>query len=69
MLFNWVIVYENKLAHRVQIVKDFLEDNEIDCFLVNKKDSAYQFGNFQLFVDRDKILIAKKLIEDHLTFK
>tara|TARA_B100000809_G_scaffold62197_1_gene58980 strand:+ start:5220 stop:5429 length:210 start_codon:yes stop_codon:yes gene_type:complete len=68
MSFDWVKLYENNLLHRVQIVKDFLEDNEIDCFLVDKKDSAYQFGSYQLFVKRDNVLIANKLIDDHLIF-
>jgi 3D (Asp-Asp-Asp) domain-containing protein len=63
-----VKLYENNLQYRVQIVKDFLEDNDIDCFLVDKKDSAYQFGTFQLFVKRDNVLRANKLIDDHLTF-
>ena len=68
MSFDWVQLYENKLHHRAQIVKDFLEDNEIDCFLVDKKDSVYQFGSYQLFVKRDNVLKANKLIDDHLTF-
>lgn len=68
MSFDWVKLYENNLQYRVQIVKDFLEDNDIDCFLVDKKDSAYQFGTFQLFVKRDNVLRANKLIDDHLTF-
>lgn len=68
MSFDWVKLYENNLQYRVQIVKDFLEDNDIDCFLVDKKDSAYQFGTFQLFVKRDNVLRANKLIDDHLIF-
>jgi hypothetical protein len=68
MSFDWVKLFENNLQYRVQIVKDFLEDNDIDCFIVDKKDSAYQFGNYQLYVNRDNVLKANKLIDENLTF-
>ncbi len=68
MSFDWIKAYENNFIHRVEIVKLFLEDNEIDCVLVDKKGSAYPLGTYHLFVNRDNILKAKKLIEDHLTF-
>jgi len=68
MSFDWVKAFENNFIHQVEIVKLFLEDNEIDCVLVDKKGSAYPLGTYQLFVKRDKILIVKKLIEDNLKF-
>ena len=56
------------MAHRAQIVKDFLEDNNINCVIVDKKDSAYQLGWFEVFVERDDVIRSKKLISESLNF-
>ena len=57
-----------KVIHRAQIVKDFLEDNNINSVIVDKKDSAYQLGWVEVFVERDDVIRAKKLISDSLKF-
>ena len=56
------------MMHRAQIVKDFLEEKNINAVIVDKKDSAYQLGWFEIFVERDDVIIAKKLIADCLNF-
>ena len=68
MSSKWVRIATFKMRHRIQIVKDFLEEKQINAVIVDKKDSAYQLGSFELFVERDDVIRAKKLIEDNLNF-
>ena len=66
---NWQKVYQDNLQHRAEIVKAVLEDHEIPAVVVSKKDSAYQFGHFEVLVDRDDIMKGMKIIEDDIRFE
>ncbi len=68
MASDWVKLKEESLSHRLQIIKDFLEDNEINAVIVDKIDSVYKLGSYQVYVERDSVIRAKKLIEDNLKF-
>ncbi len=68
MSSKWVKIEDFKMVHRAQIVKDFLEDHDINAVIVDKKDSAYQLGWFAIYVERDDVIISKKLIADTLNF-
>jgi len=39
-----------------------LEDLEIESVVVNKKDSAYLFGEIELYVHADNVLKARLII-------
>ena len=41
-----------------------LMDHDILSFIVNKQDSAYKFGEIELFVHRDDVMKAKMLIRE-----
>jgi len=47
------------------MVRQMLTDHNIQCFLVNKQDSAYKFGDVELYVNRDDVIRAKKLIQEY----
>ena len=66
---KWQKVYQDNLEHRAEIVKAVLEDNEIPAVVINKKDSAYQLGHFEVLVDQDDIMKGKKIIEDDIRFE
>ena len=59
---NWVMVYSSAFAHKVEIVKSLLEENEIDCVIMNKQDSSYLFGEIELHVKDTDVLEAKQII-------
>ena len=46
------------------MVRQMLSDHNIQSFLVNKQDSAYKFGDVELYVNRDDVIRAKKLIQE-----
>jgi hypothetical protein len=60
---NWQVVYSTQHEYKVEIVKAVLEDNGIKCFSLSKKDSAYLFGEIELYVGYDNILRARQIIE------
>jgi len=66
---SWQKVYEDNQEYRVSIVRDILEDHQIDPVIVNKKDTNYQFGSFELHVAPDNVIRALKIIQDEIDFK
>jgi hypothetical protein len=63
MNMDWQCIFTTQFDHTAQIVKAILVDNEIECFIINKKDSAYLFGDIELFVSPDNVLKAKQIIK------
>jgi hypothetical protein len=59
---NWVIVHTVAQEYEAEIIKSILEENNIDCVIVNKKDSAYLFGEIEIYVDVENAFIAKQFI-------
>ncbi len=66
---NWQKVYEDQQEYRASIVKAILEENSLDPVIVNKKDTNYQFGTFEVHVSPDNVIRALKLIQDEIDFK
>jgi hypothetical protein len=61
---NWVIVHTVAQEYEAELIKSLLEQNNIDCVIVNKKDSAYLFGEIEIFVDVEDAFIAKQVIQN-----
>ncbi|MFW5687332.1 MAG: putative signal transducing protein [Bacteroidota bacterium] len=59
---DWTCIYTTQYEHIAEIVKAVLEDNGIKCFSLSKKDSAYLFGEIELYVEPDDVLLAKQII-------
>ncbi|MEZ4902502.1 MAG: DUF2007 domain-containing protein [Spirosomataceae bacterium] len=47
---NWEKVFETTFQHQAEITRDYLEQQEIPTVVINKKDSSYHFGRFELYV-------------------
>ncbi len=59
-------IYSSPLAHKINIVKAVLEDNQIQAFEVNRKDSTYTFmGDIDLYVNEADAVLAKFLIQSN----
>ena len=66
---NWQKVYEDAQEYRAAIVHSILKENFLDPVIVNKKDTNYQFGSFEVHVAPDHVIRALKIIEDEVDFK
>ncbi len=65
---GWKKVFESRIMHEAEIVKGVLIDNNINAVLINKKDSSYHFGNYEVMVEQENIIKAIKIIQDEIRF-
>ncbi len=61
---NLVHIFSSGQPYKAELVKQMLTDHNIQSFLVNKQDSAYKFGEVELYVNRDDVIRAKRLIHE-----
>lgn len=66
---NWQKVYAADQMVRAEIVKAILEDHELQPVIINKKDSAYHLGQYEVHVEPDSVLKAIKIIKDDIRFE
>jgi hypothetical protein len=68
---DWTIVYKTPISSRAEIVKAVLNDREIEAVIVSKKDSTLHFshGQIEVLVPNIKVISAKKIVEDEITFE
>ena len=59
-----VNIFSSGQPYLAELVRQMLTDHNIQSFIVNKQDSAYKFGDIELFVHRDNVIRAKKLIQE-----
>lgn len=66
---DWQSVFRDSHEYRAEIVKAVLEDYEMSPVVLNKKDSAYQLGTFEVLVAPEHVLKALKIINDEIRFE
>jgi len=59
---NWAKIFSTETPYKAELLKGLLEENDIEAIVINKKDSAYLFGELELFVHIDDVLQAKHII-------
>jgi len=64
MFDNWALVYSTPHFYETEIIKSIMAENDIECISMNKKDSAYLFGDIEVYVPKGEALRAKQLIPD-----
>ena len=48
---KWQKVYTDHLLHKAEIVKAILEEHNLNPVIINKQDSNYKIGNFEIYQD------------------
>jgi len=59
-----VYIHSAGSPYVAELIRQMLADHGIQSFIINKQDSAYKFGDIELFVDRDEVIKAKMLIQE-----
>jgi len=59
---NWIVIYSTNKLYEAELVKEIMADNEIECIVMNKQDSAYMFGDIELMVPLADEIRANELI-------
>lgn len=62
---NWTKIISTSDAYKAEIYKGLLEENEIEVVLMNKQDSAYLFGEIEIYVIADQVIKAKHILTLH----
>jgi len=62
---NLVEVFAADKQYKVNLIKELLEENKIECFILNQKGSALLLGNIQIYVDKKDEENARDLIKGH----
>ncbi|GAB4230399.1 MAG: hypothetical protein Tsb0034_02320 [Ekhidna sp.] len=68
-MHDWQPIFKDDREHRVDIVKAVLEARGMSPVKVNKKVSAYGFGNFEIFVAPEFVMRAIKIIKEEIKFE
>jgi len=61
---NWVCIYNTSTIYLAEIAKDLLYEEEINAVILNKKDSNYQFGILEIYVERNNAIKAKHILKN-----
>lgn len=59
---NWVKIFSTSENYKAELVKGLLQENGIECIVVNKQDSAYLFGELELYVQADFAVRANHIL-------
>lgn len=59
---HWVKVCTTNQPPTAEVIRGMLEENGIRCVIVNKRDSFYLWGDVELYVPQDQVILAKHLI-------
>jgi hypothetical protein len=59
---NWIKIYASGDFFKAELIRQALEENDIEVVLMNKKDSSYQFGEVQLLVPESAFAQATEII-------
>lgn len=60
---NWVNVYSTDQMYKAIIVKGILSENDIDSFILNKRDSTYSFGDIEVYVKPEEVIKSLFIIK------
>ena len=64
MASEQVHIYSVETPYLADLVRQMLVEHDIPSFIINKQDSFYKFGEIELYVNRDHVIRAKKLIAE-----
>ena len=58
----WTKVYTTSDPIKAELIKQLLEEDEIEVVLLNKQDSSYLFGEVQVMVLESNSLKAQQIV-------
>ncbi len=60
---NWVLLMECRDEVKLEAIKAELEEDHIPFTVINKKDSSFLLGEYEIFVPIEMINTAKTLLK------
>ena len=62
---DWVCIHTSQKMQEAEIIKGLLTFNEINSVVINKQDSSYMFGYFEVYVNRDDAVKASFILKEN----
>lgn len=62
---DWTKIYSTGVAYKAELLKGLLIENDIKAVIMNKQDSAYLFGELELYVEAEHAVKARHIITTH----
>ena len=59
---QWEVIFRSTAGYKTEMLKDILEDSEIPSVVINKQDSSYLIGEFEVYVKQNDVLLAKQIV-------
>lgn len=59
---NWKKVYAVGRPYKAELIKGMLEEKEIECVIMNKRDSELPVGDVEIYVEAKNYDKARQLI-------
>jgi len=66
---GWAKVYTTTLNIRAEYVASLLDKSGIQAMVINKVDSSFHFGEFQVFVHNHQESLARVVIQNDVSFE
>lgn len=63
---KWQVVYKSSLRYKTEIVKGLLVEKGLNPLIIDKQDSAYKIGYFEVLVIPEEVISAIKIIENEI---
>lgn len=67
MLDKWEKVMVTEVSSKAEISRMVLENNGVQAVLLNKKDSSYLLGVFEIYVPVDQAAFAMQILNNEIT--
>lgn len=61
---DWVLIYTTDDQWRLDLIRQVFDSNDIDCVVIDKKDSTFHFGDASIYVKHKDLERAVELIKD-----
>lgn len=58
----WNVIYTTSLLYDAELVREIMAENNIECVILNQKDSMHGFGEIDVLVPIPDTFKAKQLI-------
>lgn len=62
---DWVCIHTSQKMQEAEIIKGLLTFNEINSVVINKQDSSYMFGHFEVYVNKDDAVKATLVLKEN----
>lgn len=59
---NWTAIFTTNQLYQAELVKEMLQENDIETVVMNQQDSSYKFGLISVMIHRNDLEKATEII-------